>query len=523
MTTEIEPPVATVVLAAHHEGRILGRQLAALAGQVDAPPHHIVLVLNRPSSETRTTAESFLDALPMRVVSADRLASAAYARNVGAALSEAPLLLFCDADDVASPQWMKHLAEPLRNGAADFVGGAPVIDRSLLADWVYERYYSSVDGARLAYMPPGIRYPIGASFGVRRDRFEAVGGFDERFPAAGGEEIDLARRLFAAGGRVRIAPEAGFDYTARTDYRSLMRQRRAYALGWAILDVKAGRPRYRPHRVEMYRNLARVAAGAVRHRRGRTPAECFAPVFEQWCRLDSNRQLDSMSGDLAVVDTDEFVVMPGVPVVGGLAFAAPSESCDRRDWSPDGAAQVLAFALLERLTNLGDVVVDWRAGVGSFAVAAALHTGPTGCVVAAEPDRRLREMFEVNALRHGMAGRVTVGAELELDAVRIRPVSMLRADSQATDVEFLEVATSMLESNADMVLVVEVDGTRDGLLRWARGLLERLDAGTWCALLVTAAGVPIREWSGALVVLPVARAAVLDDFSPVPYDVPLES
>ena len=107
--------------------------------------------------------------------------------------------------------------------------------------------------------PRVVPWVLGAALAIRREAFEAVGGFDEAFFMYG-EEVDLSYRLKAAGWEVHFAPvtdvvHVGGASTAprRTDmevrrvasalmfYRRHYSAPRAAALGWAIRAAGVGR------------------------------------------------------------------------------------------------------------------------------------------------------------------------------------------------------------------------------------------------------------------------------------------
>src|SRR6516225_1721018 len=132
---------ASVIIPVHNAERTLGDQLSALAGQTDSPEFEVVLVLNRCTDASRSVAESFSGRLDLVLVEAEEKASAAYARNVGAAKSTAPILLFCDADDRVYPRWIAEMVKVIEPGGPDFVGGRIVVDRTGLPDWIYHAAY----------------------------------------------------------------------------------------------------------------------------------------------------------------------------------------------------------------------------------------------------------------------------------------------------------------------------------------------------------------------------------------------
>jgi len=106
-------PAASVIIPVRNAEAVLGDQLAALSRQVDAPQFEVVVVLNRCADHSGLVADSYRSRLPLTVLTADEKAGPAYARNVGAARSSAPHLLFCDADDRVGEGWVRAMVRAL--------------------------------------------------------------------------------------------------------------------------------------------------------------------------------------------------------------------------------------------------------------------------------------------------------------------------------------------------------------------------------------------------------------------------
>jgi hypothetical protein len=174
-------PTLGVVVPATDRPATLRRCLAALEGGTRRPD--AIAVLEEPAG-----------------------AGPAAARNLGAAGSEADVLVFVDSDVEVHPEALalierRFAAEP--ELAAIFGGydddpAHPALTsryRNLLHHHVH------AEGA-------GEAETFWAGLGaVRRERFEAVGGFDaDRFPEASVEDIELGMRLRRDGARIVLDP-----------------------------------------------------------------------------------------------------------------------------------------------------------------------------------------------------------------------------------------------------------------------------------------------------------------------------
>jgi GT2 family glycosyltransferase len=79
---------------------------------------------------------------------------------------------------------------------------------------------------------------------VRRDAFESVSGFDaERFPRPAMEDIDLGRRLAAAGYRIRLDPAIRGTHLKRWTVAEMVRVDFAgRGLPWTRMLLEEGQP-----------------------------------------------------------------------------------------------------------------------------------------------------------------------------------------------------------------------------------------------------------------------------------------
>lgn len=142
---------------------------------------------------------------PARHVETPHPVAAARARNLGAAHAQGDYLLFIDADCIAAPDLIERMVERLGAGAMVVCGGVVVDDGGYwsICDnlLVFADYRTTSPAGERAWAPS-------LNLCIQRSLFEGSGGFDERFPGAAGEDIDLSLRLRAAGVRILFEPGA---------------------------------------------------------------------------------------------------------------------------------------------------------------------------------------------------------------------------------------------------------------------------------------------------------------------------
>jgi hypothetical protein len=141
---------------------------------------------------------------PVRVEWASAERSSYHARNAAARLATNAWLLFVDADCTPETGLLDaYFAEPVSDDCGAISGlivGDPA-QRGLLARYARSRSFLRVDRGLLGYdATPG------GNVLVRREAFEAVGGFAEGIRSGG--DVDLSRRLAVAGWAVEHRPRA---------------------------------------------------------------------------------------------------------------------------------------------------------------------------------------------------------------------------------------------------------------------------------------------------------------------------
>jgi glycosyltransferase involved in cell wall biosynthesis len=195
----------------------------------------------------------------------------AVARNRAAETARGDVLVFIDADVVASRPDLARVVEIFKNEpetAAVF--GA--YDETP-ADPGFVSQYKNLAHSFIHQSSATIAHTFWAGFGaVRRDAFLAVGGFDERFPRPSVEDIDLGYRLSREGHRIKLDPSLRACHLKRWTLRSMIvSDIRDRGIPWTQIILRSGRfnndlnlkSTYRACVVLSYLLLAAFALSAV--------------------------------------------------------------------------------------------------------------------------------------------------------------------------------------------------------------------------------------------------------------------
>jgi GT2 family glycosyltransferase len=176
-----------------------------------------------------------------RVLAIDGPNGPAVARNRGVAATTGDVLVFIDTDVVAGPNTLPRFRDLFVSrpdvsaifGAYDEAPG----HASFMSQYrnLSHRYFHQVASREAKTFWAG----LGA---IRREAFDAVGGFDERFRRPSVEDIDLGYRVSARGGRIIIDPSIHGCHLKRWTLKSgIVTDVRDRGIPWTQLILKFGR------------------------------------------------------------------------------------------------------------------------------------------------------------------------------------------------------------------------------------------------------------------------------------------
>lgn len=226
----------SVVICALNEERRIGRQLAALDAQVDAPAFEVIVVDNGSTDRTIAVVQEWIRSSPhaavgMQVVDASSTPGIPAARNAGARAAKGRVLAYCDADDEVQPGWVAAIARGVQR---DILAGGRLIafepDGSCRGD-LYGRLVAT------SYLP----HVGGANFAVERKTYFDVGGFDESLPRYGFDDVDFSWRIQEAGHPIVYLPDAVVHFSLSGSRASV---RKRFELGKGRVLMARRFPRY---------------------------------------------------------------------------------------------------------------------------------------------------------------------------------------------------------------------------------------------------------------------------------------
>ena len=214
MNEDAKPTGWAAVIVNYNSAAYLDGCLNALH-KIGSPPKEIILIDNASSDDSLAD----LAAWPQVVVEASpRNLGFAGGANRGVARSEAPLVVVLNPDVELDSGYGAALLRVFADNPALGAAGAKLRypDSDLLQHAGADIDPFHFGGQHRGYREPDrgqwdtpadVNYVIGAAIALRREAFDKLGGFDERFWPAYFEDVDLCWRLRDAGWQVRYQPE----------------------------------------------------------------------------------------------------------------------------------------------------------------------------------------------------------------------------------------------------------------------------------------------------------------------------
>ncbi len=198
----------------------------------------------------------------------------AAARNAGIRRASGKWLAFTDDDCVVPSDWLTRFERAFTTARSDFAGGAVqnVCRGNFFAEMTQEMTSFFVE-----YLNARGRHDFLTSNNIAYDAIllRAAGGFDERFPVAGGEERALNRALLGRGAVGAFLPDLVVSHCHRMTVAGFFRQQFNYGRGAFILRRLSGRGSALPVRAHaalcyswLGKNLLRGAGHCALHALG---------------------------------------------------------------------------------------------------------------------------------------------------------------------------------------------------------------------------------------------------------------
>jgi GT2 family glycosyltransferase len=223
------PRISVVICSYNGAGTI--RQALEHVQRVDYPDYEVVVVDDGSTDDTAAIAAEF-DVRLIRTAN-HGLSSA---RNTGRNAATGEIIAYLDDDAYPDPHYLYYLAHAFTKFGFAAVGGPNLAPAG---DGDTAEAVANAPGGPLHVLTGDMvaEHIPGCNFAVRRDRLEAIGGFDPTFRVAG-DDVDVCWRLQEAGGQIGFHHAALVWHHRRGSVLRYLKQQRGYGRAEALLERK---------------------------------------------------------------------------------------------------------------------------------------------------------------------------------------------------------------------------------------------------------------------------------------------
>ena len=184
----------------------------------------VVLVEDGSSVPCAAVADSFRNKLDIKYFTKEN-SGPGQTRNYGAERASGEYLIILDSDVMVPPGYFEAIEAELSREPADAFGGPDRAHPDFTSVQKAINYamtsFFTTGGIRGGKVKMDKFYPRSFNLGISADAYKALGGFSKmRF----GEDIDLSIRIFAAGYKCRLFPEAWVWHKRHTNLKKFFKQ-----------------------------------------------------------------------------------------------------------------------------------------------------------------------------------------------------------------------------------------------------------------------------------------------------------
>lgn len=215
------------------------RELIDSVEALDFPRDRFELVISDDGSTdgTRAFIEQSSLPFPVRYLHQENKGPGE-ARNHGMREASGTYFLFIDSDCILPPDYLQRVDDHLRREPLDAFGGPddchPDFPPLLKAINYSMTSFLGTGGTRGSRKAVTKFYPRSFNMGIHRKIFADIGGMNK---LRHGQDMDFSARIYAAGYRVGLIPDAVVFHKRRTNLRRFFKQ----IFNWGVARINLGR------------------------------------------------------------------------------------------------------------------------------------------------------------------------------------------------------------------------------------------------------------------------------------------
>lgn len=210
----------SIVICSYNRASYISDALDSLYTQTTGlNAFEVIIVDNNSTDNTAEVFSQWKSAHPNGIFTyiTETKQGASFARNTGAAVAKGQWLCFMDDDAVATPNYVENILKHIETKPEAVGFGGRIIPKYIPAEPKWMSYYVSSLVGNFDYAPTACafengKYPLESNMIVKKEVYEAIGGFNTALPGVvgtlriGGEGKELFYKILALGHTIYYDP-----------------------------------------------------------------------------------------------------------------------------------------------------------------------------------------------------------------------------------------------------------------------------------------------------------------------------
>lgn len=211
-------PKFSIIIPSCNEGSWLEKTVRGVLQNTNYPDFEIIVVADACTDGSTDFLKK--KKIPnVKLIETPTLLGTMKTRNIGAKKAEGKFLVFIDSHEIPEQaRWLLELAKELKNEKVGAVAlKIPHLEEKdrvgyiyTIKDWDLEPTWLLPKDLKSVQHTPAIP---GGCFGIRKELFEKLGGFDEGLKLWGREDFEFSLRIWRAGYDLVFSPKAAISHS----------------------------------------------------------------------------------------------------------------------------------------------------------------------------------------------------------------------------------------------------------------------------------------------------------------------
>jgi glycosyltransferase involved in cell wall biosynthesis len=192
-------PTVSFIIPFHNQEKVVKKTLGAVLN-LDYPTEKLqIIVINDGSTDkTESILQNMTEKKRLTLINHKENKGRSLARNAGIRHVNTEIICFLDGDMIIQQDWLTEMLSVLNQNSVVGIAGDTMLAKALIPQAIDKFYYHSFRGARKQGEGVPVHFTLFLfnNTAIKRYALESVGLFDDSFVGYGGEDTDMAIRLW---------------------------------------------------------------------------------------------------------------------------------------------------------------------------------------------------------------------------------------------------------------------------------------------------------------------------------------